>query len=389
MNLSLPICFLVIVCLLSCESKLTNYVDVIENIKKSSFDFGATGLSSNTTWPPTYYNFGDNYVIVYNPYRHGLDTLKREKDFFYLMRGIDLEGEGPEAINDFESFFSTDALQVFVSNNAVVTKNDGSNFAYYNIPKMIEPLVSGPFVIGQLTDNLFGRIHSSFDKGNDLLYFFVFDGADNRLLLCKLDLIFGSIDLIPHPVDIHELSKFQILIDDQGTYIANQRLPYIYIIDQELVLSFNYSSDFFVLNNKSGEYQKIINRSEMFPNSKSVKIHLENDPDFLKVLEAMDEISADVEFGAIQKFGSEGGFCRLVRAPVVNQGYSNADFFLEIFDAKFKKLHEIHLNRLAPEMSPFFISYPDGLFIKSKNQSNEEKLDYYFIPLEILRSDDF
>lgn len=385
----MPLCFLVIVYLLSCEGKLPNYFDVQEDIKKRSFDFGATGLSSHTIWPPTYYNFGDHHVIVYNPYRHGLDTLKREKDFFYLMRGIDLEREGPGAINDFESFFYTDTHQVFVSNNAVITKNEGSNLAYYNIPKMIGPLVSGPFVIGRLTDNLFGRIHSSFDKGNDLLYFFVFDGADNTLLLCKLDLRIGELELISHPVDVQELKKFQILIDDQGTYIANQRLPYIHVIDQELIISFNYSADFFILNSNTGKYEKISNGSELFPSSKTVDVRLENNPDILKVMEAMDEVLADVEFGAIQKFGSEGGFCRLVRGPVINQDYSNADFFLEIFDSKCKKIQEIHLNRLAPDMSPFFISYPDGLFIKSKNQSNEEKLDYYFIPLEILRSDDF
>lgn len=382
LTLNVTICLLVSIYLLSCERKFFNYEDIKAEVKIISFEFGATGLSSGTVWPPTYYNFGDNHLVVYNPFRHGLDTIKKEKELFQLVKGIDLDSEGPEAINDFESFFSTDAHEVFVLNNAVITKNEVADFSYLDLPKLIEPLVSGPFVIGRLTDNLFGRIHHGFDSKNELLYFFVFDGSENNLLLCKLDLILGSIDLIPHPIDIQELANFQILIDDQGTYMANQRLPYIYIFEQELVLSFNYSSDVFVLNFDSDRYEKITNRSELFPTSKSVNIHLDSDFDFMKVLKAMDAISSDVEFGSIQKFGKDGGYCRLVRGLVVNQEYSKADFFLEIFDSKFKKLKEIQLNRLAPDMSPFFISFPDGLFIKAKNQPNEEKLDYYFIPTE-------
>lgn len=366
----------------TCKNNVIDENESGDYFQIQKFEFGATGLSSHLPWPPSNYQFGADYLLVYNTFKHGLDTLKIGKGRFNLVEGRGLDIEGPHAIADFYTFFSTQNLNVFIKGNAIQILDMNHEYFQRNINENLKLLVGEPFIKGRLIDNLFGQIHHSFNYKTDSFYFFAQNMIDNKLFLCRWDLAKNNIKSLAHPIKVNELKKFQIWVDDGGTFISNNVLPFIHYTNGNLIISFRFKSDFFVLDENTESQQLFEIQSKLFPTSKTVEVNLTEDMGFMRIQEAMSEIASDVEFGSIQKFGTDGGFCRVVRGPVKERNFANAKIYLEIFDSTYVKSKEVDLTSIAPDIGPFFISFPDGLFFKSKTQANEEELNYYFLHIE-------
>ena len=90
--------------------------------------------------------------------------------------------------------------------------------------------------------------------------------------------------------------------------------------------------------------------------------------------------SNDVLFAPIYGLG-ERNYVRIVRGP--KQVGEESKFYLEVYDADFKKLKELPLKDFNDDLDKFHFVVGDEIIIKAKNQPNEEVFRFYRLKLTI------
>lgn len=385
MNQSLKLVILILFAF-SCTGVGNNKTNQVTHSKKKLLDLHASGLSSALPWPPSFYDYGRSNMLIYNQFSHSIDTIFLREGTMEFKKGTLLEASGPEEVSDFYTFFDTDSLRVFLAGNFLIKKGKDNTYSKENLVyhEAFEHL--GPLGFGRITGALFNKIHYSFDGKKNQLFLFAQNLNDKNIYLIQLDLDSNKVTFLDNPVRKELIQKHRLIHHDDGTYISSDGLPFIHFENESIIISFNFQSDLIVFEPSTKKLKSISVAAASYPRSKKPLSINQGQPSIPEVISQIQALSMDVEYSVLQKFGTRG-FCRIVRSPMTPDSSKNPKLHLEVFDANLDKVAEIDLTSTFKSIRPNFISTPEGMYLISSNQENEDILEYYFLPSRELVAD--
>lgn len=303
-----------------------------------------------------------------------------------FKKGTLLEASGPEEVSDFYTFFDTDSHRVFLAGNFLIKKGKDNTYSKENLVyhEAFEHL--GPLGFGRITGALFNQIHYSFDGRKNQLFLFAQNLNDKNIYLIQLDLESNKVTFLDNPVRKELIQKHRLIHHDDGTYISSDGLPFIHFENESIIISFNFQSDLIVFEPSTKKLKSISVAADSYPRSKKPLSINQGQLSIPEVISQIQALSMDVEYSVLQKFGTRG-FCRIVRSPITPDSSKNPKLHLEVFDANLDKVAEIDLTSTFKSIRPNFISTPEGMYLISSNQENEDILEYYFLPSRVLVAD--
>jgi len=356
------------------------FVDISPRITTYYAD---TDLTSHYPFPRFTF-LESNILLVNNMIRNSLDTLFFDGDTLRIKEGAYYKRDGPRQIENYNNLiYTSQGLIYFHAKNIMIDKDGVSDIENH---RLINSDIFGEDAFYGLAGGvsfLLDQIYRGYDKQRDRLYFFADNFLTGEFKMVAFNLREKEFIELPMWANVDLVNANKV---NYKTYSKNN-MPFIFIYDDRLILSYNYSSEFSIVDLVS---EKAINKdfsSNLFPPKKQPPLEITADYDLKdreslkKVMELMGEWDIDVAFGNFEKLPNGKGFCRMVKSP---QKYANsfAHLSLEVFDNDFEKIGEVKLTELEPDLSAFYFSVEDKLFFKAKNQENENYIDYYFVQID-------
>jgi hypothetical protein len=373
--------------LFSCseEKRFSGQEIFVDISPKVTVYFAETDLTSLYPFPHSTF-LDSKAMLSYNMLRNSLDTIYFEGDTLKVKEGFYLEKDGPrrtEGINNL--VYTALGLVLFNAKNVMIDKDGLSDIENF---RLIESDL--------FRDNVFYSIASGgvsyyldwfykgYDQNRENLFFFARDFKSKDFKLIKFDLEGKSFKEMPMWANFELINNYEVEIQN----VSKNHMPFIFIQGDILVLSYNYSNEFVIvdLNTESKRNKKFA--SELFPLRKRTfqKIDLDTeliDPeDFKRIMDLINEWDKDVAFGNFEKLPNGKGFCRLVRGSTLGENKTDPQLFLEVFNNEWDKIGEVSLSELEPNLSTLFFAIGDRLFFKAKEQDNENYMDYYFVEVD-------
>lgn len=344
--------------------------------------YAETDLSSSYPFPHSTF-LDDRFMLSHNMIRNTIDTLYFVMDSLKIKPGIYLESDGPRKVESIINLVKTsESLVLFNGKNLMIDKDGLSDIANYRL--MNSPIFNRSIFFGLNQGVSFNLDHffKGYDRKRECLYFFAEDFQTNEFKMISFDLKTRKFSELPMWADPEKIRKNKVRYEG----ISKNHMPFIYVNDDRLVISYNYSNEFVIIDLNTKEALEKSYPSELFPLSKTIRIEipesieLESRNGLMEVLKIMDEWEKDVAFGNFERLPNSKGFFRMIKSPQVKIEEIE-QLNLEIFDQSFEKVGEIDLSEIHSDLSSFFFTYKERLFFKAKYQDNENYLCYYFVEI--------
>jgi hypothetical protein len=321
-------------------------------------------------------------IVFYNPFTLGLSSLTLVNNQFRY-----------DDLGHFEEFgTSTGGVPNFLINSKNyigIWSTPNVNFYDKNLAFLKKVNLRELFISNEYNSPYFQSANSfqigisfnAVDANNDKLYIFSTDTEDDSLDLFSLNLTNESLEVFPAFYD-------KDLIISQKIYykgLSKNHLPFTLFKNNKLIISYYYNSkiEVFDLNTQNSISYEI--KTGSYPNQKVIKPIFPQDISFMEAWDLTDDREGEVAFGELHYWESCGCFYRTVKGPIKSEKLQDFDVFLEMFDKNFEKTDEVNLSAINPNVSNFTIPLTGKLLIKAKSQTNEDKLDYYFLEVEQLK----
>ncbi|MGY6523773.1 MAG: hypothetical protein ACXIUD_18735 [Mongoliitalea sp.] len=377
--------FLFFTLLISCSSEKPVegqeiFVEVSQEIRVYYAD---TDLTS--AYPFPYSTFlDDTTMLSFNMIRNAIDTLYFDGDSLKVIAGNFLKNDGPRKVEGLSNIVRTSfGLVLFNAKNIMIDQDGYSDIVNQRL--INSSLFDGSVFFGLNHGVSFYLDHffRGYDQRREKLFFFTENFQTKEFKLVSFDLSNGEFSELPMWADTELIRKNEVRHEG----ISKNNMPFIYVYRDQLVISYNYSSEFVLIDLNTFEVSNKSFSSSLFPLSKTARIEIPENlkggdrKDFMEVMKIMGEWDQDVAFGNFEKLPNGKGFCRLVKSPQ-SKIEEIEQVNLEIFDQSFEKVGEVNLTEINANLSTFFFAYADRLFFKAKNQDNENYLNYYFVSID-------
>lgn len=345
--------------------------------------YAETDLSSAYPFPHSTF-LDDDTMLSYNMIRISIDTLFFEGDSLKVIAGNFLKNDGPRKVEGLSNIVRTSSgLALFNAKNIMIDQDGFSDIVNHRLVN--SPLFDNSVFFGLNHGVSFYMDHffRGYDQKREKLLFFAENFHTKEFKLVSFDLSNGEFSELPMWADAELIRKNEVRHEG----VSKNYMPFIYVFRDQLVISYNYSSEFVLIDLNSFEVSKKRFPSSLFPLSKTVRIDIPeslevgNRKDFMEVMKIMGEWDQDVAFGNFESLPNSKGFCRLVKSPQ-SRIEDIEQLNLEIFDQSFEKVGEVNLTEINANLSTFFFAYGGRLFFKAKNQDNENYLSYYFVEVD-------
>lgn len=367
-------------CLFSCSEEKSPEQEIhIAFEGPEELDLRDTGLSSylmksyKMTGTPL-----NNGVLVFNNYYDRIDTLFFQENLSYAKKGKGIQKEGPRGIDNFRWFDSSSEGFIFYSQNDVHIE-DSSELKRVNL----------------LNDPLFGN-----DNTHQIIQDFSFNNFANYYLDLETSSYFLTKNFINEEISFFRLNhadyrlekvnvpfKRKLLEDHTVSYSAGRakvyrpNTPHV-LMDStnRIIVSYPFTNLIQVGNILTNDFSEYEFETFNYPYQKKLPLAVSG----LISKKDADEMgslwSNDVLFAPIYALGKRN-YVRIVRGP--KQAGEESAFYLEVYDADFKKLKELSLNDFTDDLDKFHLIVGDEIIIKAKNQPNEDRFKFYRLKLTI------
>ncbi|PRY84012.1 hypothetical protein [Mongoliibacter ruber] len=366
------------------EKQFSGQEIFVEVSPKITAYFADTDMSAQYPFP--FSTFLDSELLLsHNVMRSSLDTLYFEGDTLKIKEGHYLEKDGPRRTEGINNLINTSyGLVLFNAKTIMIDKDGHSDVENFRLieSRLFEDNVFYGLAAGGVSYYL-DLFYKGYDKQRACIYFFARDFKSKEFKLIKFDLEEKRFKEVPMWASVDLINAHEVEFKN----VAKNHMPFIFIQNDKLVLSYNYSSEFSVIDLKSEKVEERNFPSNLFKLKKnpfkeiSRNYELSDSEDFQKVMDLLDEWDKDVAFGNFEKLPKGKGFCRLVKSPQISEE-APVQLNMEFFDNYFKKTGEVNLTEKEPDLSTLFFLVGDRLFFKAKKQEDENYLDYYFVDVD-------
>lgn len=356
------------------------FVEVSQEIRVY---YAETDLSSSYPFPHSTF-LDDTIMLSYNMIRNAIDTLYFEGDSLKIKAGNYLKNDGPRKVEGILNIVRTSSgLALFNAKNIMIDKDGFSDVVNHRLVN--SPLFNRDIFWGLNHGVSFYLDHffRGYDQKKGNLIFFAENFQTKEFKLISFNLSTGEFSELPMWANAELIRKNEVRHEG----ISKNHMPYTYVFNDQLVVSYYYSNEFMLIDLNTFEVSAKSFPSALFPLSKTVRIEIpesleiENRNNFMEVMKIMDQWDKDVAFGNFERLPDGKGFCRLVKSPQ-SKIEDIEQLNLEIFNQSFEKIGEVNLAEINVNLSTFFFAYGDRLFFKAKNQDNENYLNYFFVNID-------
>lgn len=349
--------------------------------EKLSIDLHKSGISSGLPFEVAPISGSPQKFLLNHAFGNSLDTLIFDHQKRYggnIVKGVEIPKEGPNGIDFFHFFIPFGSYFIFMDNTSVYLSKD----------EVLEKFVFGNSDIGkekgissiQGSSNPLSQLIS---KNFEHIYFFSEDFYSGKIELFAFDLnseTFSQIDFqILESIEEHVI-EFNQQTGGKMAKVKNYFYPDVLIIENGFIVFYPYCADFQFYSFSSKTTETIKPNSGLFKTAKGVLDVKSGKTDFGKFIEIYEAWDNDIKFGPIYPLGDRYIF-RIVRGELSKDKSSR---YLELFDLTFKKVLEVDISLIEPDLSSFYFPIGDFIFIKANLQPQEEVLNYYIIELKSL-----
>lgn len=375
--------FLVFILSVACSVKENFEQEIgIEVSREKKIDFATLGLSSNLLFPPACFDEKSNSLIVFNSFKHSIDSLKFTRDTVLVKKGVGFEKEGPNGVPAIGALilsernyylFSEKLMSKVVADSTVIDRiylNKVPGLANYST-----------LSYRALTNYEFDHFIRSFDGDKNLLYMVAKDLDTRKLIFGRLHLDEKSFEELPILFDSALIRRHEILFDKAG-YVYNNNLPYVVFEDGKLIISYYFSSKISIVDLKDWKVSEIPVRTIDYPEQKRLPQKSLASMSAAGAMEEIENWEKDVAYGQIFRIPNSNRYFRIVKgdSDILKANYY--ELFLEIFDQNLNKIFESNISEIQPDLASFYFPLEDVIFFKSKNQYDEGVLNYYLLQID-------
>ncbi|WP_146260447.1 hypothetical protein [Algoriphagus chordae] len=209
------------------------------------------------------------------------------------------------------------------------------------------------------------------------------DLQSREVFFFKFNLSTQEVTELPAIYDEELLKKHQFQVSGNGIIQVKNNLPYVNVIGDSILMSYVFSNDLIVYNTKTNSSTNLDYPTYNFPSEKI------NHPKPIRA-EASKEAGKtsylwdyDVSYSIIDTLPSGDGYFRMIKGPQEKGQKQDYEMYIEVFDLALKKLGEINLSEIQPDVGKLFFIYKGGIFIKGKTQEKENTLNYYVLKIDL------
>ncbi|WP_143962475.1 hypothetical protein [Litoribacter populi] len=293
---------------------------------------------------------------------------------FTLLPGNQLPLEGPLGVPNFINFWACGSTLYFLDNKSITIFNkyeDENKVLYFSELDFFGK--SGIVAVSRGDGFNFNYPSFDCDSGN------IFLAAKNvhSGLSGILQFNFRSNDfrLMEFQLDNEEIKKNTVSLP-MGLGVIN--FPDVFLSRDNLVVSYAFKGNFHVYNRKYNSWRNYDHYAEQYPLAKNLPQEILPSYSNHQGMAILKDWQDDVSYGSFGQLG-ERYFFRVVKGRKHNEG---VNLFLELFDITFRKVDEVNLTNLQPQLGTRWLVLENELFIFSKNQPKEDELAYYKVAIQ-------
>jgi hypothetical protein len=367
----------------SCQGQqMVRFENSIRISEKKTIYLGEVGLSSALPFPPAA-NLGDTLgILVLNPYRNTLDTLKSFNSGYVIKPGPELplpEGMSTSDINFLTR--SNEKLYLLGTKECVVVDITNEEVSRLRYDDMAVFEGQGYSILEGKGSFFMNHFFYGFDSDNGKIYLFLRFFPGSQFELVRYNLIDKHIEKMPHLYNRSLVERNEVVYTGIG-FTTKNSMPFVNFFSNQIVISYPYSNQIEVFDKLTGSLTSHAPETIHYPSEKSeISVPL-NSLSMMKALEEMDRWDMDVTYGNFHKLAKQGLYCRLVRGKTTPEAINDAGLFLEIYNSAFEKTGEIDLSNISKDLSSFLFPCGDGICFKAKHQDNEDYMNYYVLNIE-------
>ncbi|MCH7399324.1 DUF4221 domain-containing protein [Belliella sp. DSM 107340] len=334
-------------------------------------DLSNAGLSS--LWNFTSSKLDDKSFLVLNTFTRSIDTIFVNPNGGHSISGSNIPTEGPNGVESINYFTRNKGDFLFIDHHTVYTKKDGlvNKIKLNNIkPDFFEGMVAICNV------NLQNKNFDLLDTKNNFLYFFLKDLTSRKIQPVMLNLSENKLQLLN--IQIPKILHDHVLFFNENNYnIENPYTPNILLDEDRLLISYPFSNQLQVYSLKEQQTKNISPKSDFFKSEKEKPNQNFTNTTFIEYTKRSGDWQDDILFGPLMKL-EKNIFFRFVRDNIIE---GQGQIYLEVFNDNLTKLEEINISLLNPNITMYYIPIGNSIFVKSKNQTNEDLLEYYLLNL--------
>ncbi|UJP66930.1 hypothetical protein [Mongoliitalea daihaiensis] len=345
--------------------------------------YADTDLSAHYPFPSVTF-LNEKEMLSYNMIRNAIDTLFFDGDSLRIKAGTFLQKDGPRKIEGITNIVNTQSGLIVFNLKNIMIDRDGSSEIENN--RLVNAAVFEKDKFYSLAHGVsfyLDNLYKGYDQQKERLYFFAENFNTEEFKLIAFDLTNRDFVELPMWADV------ELVHANSARYnnISKNHMPYIFVHEESLVISYSYSNEFVVVNLNTYEISEMNHSSKLFPLKKTVQISIQEDLDLKsreelkRVLEILEEWDKDVVFGNFEKLPNNKGFFRMVKSPQLETS-TTEQLNIEVYDSLFDKVGEINLSKNHPDLSTTFFTYGDRVFFKAIQQDQEDYLNYYFVDID-------
>lgn len=352
----------------SCSPKSGNIEKIGLTIgKEEVVKLGALGLSSEV--PFKFSTISNEEALVFNQFTRTIDTISYKKRKFEIKRGIEVPIEGPQAISDFSYFWTCgEKLVLFLTGNSIIHW-DLNLKEVKEIPFSVYDIFQSDEYIAISKGNGYNFNYTAYDCVTGNLYLSVKGMVGKKTKIVQYNFYSDELKLLPIEINNEELNNNTLSLSN-GLEAIN--FPDLLLIDNYLLISYTYKSDFHIFDLNIGTEKNVKVLSNLFPSQKSIP-KLENIPS--KKIETLKMWQDEVSFGSLG-FLDEQTLFRIVRNQ--KQG-EMGEVFIELFDRQFEKIYEGSFSNEIGKLGSWVLPIFGEVWIPSLTQKHEDDLVMYSI----------
>jgi hypothetical protein len=348
--------------------------------ERNELQLGYVGLSSSLPFPAFTFERNSNNLILNNSIGRSLDTISFENQQGSFSRGKQYDIEGPNILPSSLNIFYSEKGLHFLQKKQIITWINGDqkfqNIIEFNRFPEFKDIPFWDFGGGY--DFEWGYSNKAYDPKNELFYVLGQNLVSGEYAFGMIDLLTREYKSLPLFFDTSLVKKYEVKYFGEAIFHINN-LPYFLVEEGRIIFSYIYSNDIEVLNLSNKAVKKIDFETSLFKNEKDVPLKLPSEMTTMQAFDLTTNWDSDVAYGRLKELPNKLGYFRLIKGNSKVKGGKGEEIFLEVFDKKFDKLNELNLSDFQPDIGRFYFVFDGGIFIKSKDQPNEDVLNYYVL----------